>query len=100
MIKDRKALEEYREELRHDKYVNHRELRIGAIDRALKQINQKVDVPEYGEGVIVAFEVFKESWAEQRYMIKITNNTAKPILKSLFPDDTMAFWRREFTIIN
>jgi hypothetical protein len=62
-------------------------------------IGSKVSNKEYGIGYIRAIETFPCGLAESRYIIEITENTNKPILKSLFPDNKMAFWKREFTII-
>jgi hypothetical protein len=98
-LKYKEDLEGYKQELQNDKYLQHKELRVQAVERMIEKIGSKVNVPEYGTGVIVAFEVFKEHWAETRYLIEITDNTAKPILKSLFPDNRMAFWMKDFTFI-
>ena len=100
MVKSKQELEDWRTELLNDKYYQHKELKNTQIDELLPLFGKKVNVPEYGTGVIVSVEVFKEYWGTHRFLIEITDNTAKPILKSMFPDNIMAFWDREFTVIN
>ena len=100
MIKNKTELEDYLQKLKDDKYLQNAPIKISRVENAIKLFGKKVNVPEYGKGKIVAIEVFKEYWAEQRYLIEITENTAKPILKSMFPDNIMAFWLKDFTIIN
>jgi|TARA_R110000803_G_scaffold133748_2_gene200905 hypothetical protein len=64
-----------------------------------KLIGRKVSNKEYGIGYIRAIETFPHSSTESRYIIEIIDNTGKPILKSLFPDNKMAFWKREFELL-
>ena len=73
----------------------------GVRDTRLDLIGEKV-VVEHGEGVIVAVELFPttRSVTSERYLIKITNNTGKEILKSLFPKNELCYWKREITFTN
>ena len=80
-----------------EKQDNYSENNGGVRDIRLDRIGEMVSVPEYGEGIIRGVEIFPGTTSEERYIIEITENYAKPILKSLFPDNKMAFWNREFT---
>lgn len=51
----------------------------------------------HGEGYIIGVEYFKKGrWSDiqyyaGRYVIKVTNNIGKPILKSLFPNNELCY---------
>ena len=68
----------------------------GVRDTRLDKIGNEVET-EYGDGTIVAVEIFKEYWASERYLVEIFEPYGKEILKGLFPDNRLAFWERELT---
>ena len=72
----------------------------GVRDTRLDLIGKRVFNKEYGFGYIRAVELFPGTTTEERYIIEITDNIYKPILKSLFPDNKMGFWKREFKILD
>ena len=57
-----------------------------------KYLNKKCET-EHGVGYVCGFDLPRSrAW---RFMIKITDNTKKPILKSLFPDNILGYWVKE-----
>jgi len=82
-----------------EKQDNFSENNGGVRDTRLDDIDKTVSVPEYGIGIITGVELFPGTQSECRFIIEITENTAKPVLLSMFPDSKMAFHKREFKII-
>ena len=78
---------------------NYSENNGGVRDTRLDDIGKKVLVSEYGYGYIRGLEMFPGTSTEPRYIIEITDNIYKPVLKSLFPDNKLAFWKREFNLV-
>ena len=69
----------------------------GVRDTRLDLIGSKVTT-EHGNGVVIGVELAPTTnYFTERYFIEITNNTGKPILKSLFPDNKLCYWKREIT---
>ena len=62
----------------------------------LSPIGRRVYVPEYGFGFVKNLEVFPCGSTSTRFGIVITDEINKIVLKSLFPDNLMYFWSREF----
>lgn len=62
-------------------------------------IGREVKV-EHGTGKIVSIETFPLSKTDNRYGIKIEDNSGKPFLKSLFPDNVLYYWIREVEFLD
>jgi len=72
----------------------------GVRDERLDLIGEFVTT-EHGSGVIIAVELAPTTnITTERYLIEITNNSGREILKSLFPDNKLAYWMREITFKN
>ena len=72
----------------------------GVRDIRLDLIGSEVQT-EHGIGTIKAVELSPTTFnISERYLIEITNNNGKEILKPLFPDNKMCYQRREFTLID
>lgn len=78
---------------------HHSENHGGVRDTRLDLIGKRVYNSEYGYGYIRGVELFKGSNLS-RYIVEITENTKTPILKSLFPDNKLAFNGHELKIID
>lgn len=69
----------------------------GVRDTRLDLIGSNVTT-EHGNGVIVGVELAPTTNDfTERYLIEITDNNGKPILKLLFPDNKLCYWKREIT---
>jgi len=70
----------------------------GVKDKRLDNIGKTVEV-EHGTGKIVAVELFPTSFKSNafRYLVEITNNHGKEVLKSLFPNNRLCYWADEIT---
>jgi len=63
---------------------------------ARKYLNKKCKT-KHGTGVVCGFDLpSSRSW---RLIIKITENTGEPILKSLFPDSKLRYCLKEVTFL-
>jgi hypothetical protein len=78
---------------------NYSENNGGVRDTRLDLIGKRIYNSEYGYGYIRGVELFKGSNLS-RYIVEITENINKPILKSLFPDNKMGFNGHELKIID
>lgn len=71
----------------------------GVRDTRLDLIGKRVYNKEYGYGYIRGVELFKGSNL-YRYVVEISKNINKQILKSLFPDNKMGFDGHELKIVD
>ena len=70
----------------------------GIRDARLDLIGSEVNTL-HGAGVIIAVELFPTTPVNlARYLIEIKDNSGEEILKSLFPDNRLCYFRKEFTI--
>ncbi len=79
---------------------NYSENNGGVRDTRLDYIGKRIYNSEYGYGYVRGVELFN-TWNQGlcRYIVEITENIHKPILKSLFPDNKMAFNLEEIKFI-